>query len=189
MLSHVKANLLTHLSTLTSSRPSLNKNVPWPPPAAVGITIVAGGLDVSIQWTVNKCFGAEMNGFIYHSVRTLEIRTSKRQKDNFSTDKLTATLVTTKITYTAALFGMIQCSDIASKLHKFCHKHNAIRAHTHTRRFTRKPQSGQVCCHDANEFVFKYWYFAIKPCLWPDMRRNALKVGGKIKNSNLLMLK
>lgn len=188
MLSHVKANLLTHLSTLTSSRAPLNKNVPRPPPAAVVvITIVAGGLHVSIQWTVNKCFWAEMNGFIYHSVKTLEIRTSKRQKDNFSTDKLTATLVTTKITDTAALFGMVQCGDIASKLHKFCHKQNTIR--THTQRFTWKPQSGQVCCHDANEFVFKYWCFAIKPCLRPDMRRNALKVGGEIKNSILLMRK
>lgn len=93
MLSHVKANLLTHLSTLTSSPPSLNKNVPWPPPAAVGITIVAGGLDVSIQWTVNKCFWGR-NEWIYlpfsKDIGDMDKQKTQGQFLNWQTDSNTS---------------------------------------------------------------------------------------------------
>lgn len=105
MLSHVKANLLTHLSTLTSSRPSLNKNVMWPPPAAAVITMVAGGLYASIQWTVSKCFGAFcQNKWIYLPFSP-DIGDTDKQKieGQFLTVKLTVKAVTIKIPCTTGL--------------------------------------------------------------------------------------
>lgn len=87
MRSHVKANSLTHLSTLTSSRPSLNKKNYVT--SSCGCPMLAGGLNCSIQRTVSECF---WNKWIYSPIGPA-IRDTDKQKTEwwFLTEELRVT--------------------------------------------------------------------------------------------------
>lgn len=74
MRSHVKANSLTHLSALTSSRPSLNKKTHVT--SSCGCPMLAGGLYCSIQRTVSECFGKK---WIYSPIGP-DIRDADKRK-------------------------------------------------------------------------------------------------------------
>lgn len=87
MRSHVKANSLTHLSTLTSSRPSLNKKAHVT--SSCGCPMLAGGLYCSIQRTVSECFG---NKWIYSPAGPDNRDTDKQKTEcRFLTEELKAT--------------------------------------------------------------------------------------------------